>query len=164
MKNKWFLAWGVLFLGFVGCASLDDLLLTDQQNQYKSAYTQQGQGSVTFRSTYITYRDITRSRLSPGSVGAHTVSALGGGVNIPGTDPKIEYYTVREPVETDRNLPFYISRDSNIIYRGSTPITLSRLDPGVTYSIVWTSAAGSRKEGTFVIPTTNPYTLNLRLD
>jgi hypothetical protein len=164
MKNKWFLACCVLFLGFVGCVSLDNLLFADQQNQYKSAYTQQGQGSVTFRSTYTTYREVTRSRLTPGRVGTHTTSELGGGTYTPSSGGEIEYYTVREPVETDRNLPFYISRDSNIINRGNTPITLSRLDPGVTYSIVWTSAAGSRKEGTFVIPTTSPYTLNLRLD
>lgn len=122
-----------------------------------------GQGVIRVTSEFRTYRDETRTRLHyvPAVIGLS--SSSGFQVTSPG-GIETYTYTVRVRVTGDSNLPFLILENGRETFRGVTPIRVTNFDPGVTYTIVWTGRNGARRERTFVIPTTRPFTREIHID
>jgi len=115
---------------------------------------------VNAKYSYMTYRNVTQAvpRLRSGSVGK-------GGIFL-GDPGGIDYVTVQEPVimTDDYNLPFSIYEGDFECYTGRTPARITGFDPGKTYTIIWISRNGVRKEGVITVPSTIPYTKSTRLE
>lgn len=150
--------------------------------QYFKPEEVKGRGIIKVNSTYTIYQQVmkTDTRLIPGSstwipgteIG-HAAGGTSGRGGISGSSSYIdespgyweEYtYTVNEPIILEKNIKFAICQENEVVYSGITPITVSNIDPGVTYRIIWTGINGIQKENSFVIPLTSPFTKSLNLN
>jgi hypothetical protein len=121
-----------------------------------------GLGVIVVDAEYTTYREVTRTRerYVPGVYSATS----GGSVSGTSGHTETEYYTTTEAVKYDNRLPFIILTNGVETFRGTTPVRVTNFDPGVTYTIIWNTKNGTRKEGTFVITTQKPFTRYIHLE
>jgi len=122
-----------------------------------------GLGVIVVRAEYTTYVTVTRERWVPGTSMGVGSGPWGAG-HMTGRQGRTETYTVRERVRRDRNLPFVVLEDGEEVFRGRTPVRVTNWDPGVWYTIIWTGRNGNRRESTFIIPTTRPFTRYIQID
>jgi len=143
---------GFVFFGLLSLASA-----SSPAREYNPAQTR-GQGVIVVRAEYTTYVTVTRKQWVPS-----TNVALRGGYTA-GEPGRIETYTVQQRVRRDRNLPFVVLEDGKEVFRGRTPVRVTNWDPGVWYTIIWTGRNGDRRERSFSIPTTRPFTRHIQID
>ena len=110
-------------------------------------------GIIEVTSEHTTYRDEPYFDPSIVGFGSGGASVSGGGIR-----------TIRVPVKSDRRLSFQILLNGRETFRGTTPVRVTNFDLDTTYTIVWTGTNGTRRQGTFTIPNTSPYTRRIHLE
>jgi len=167
MKKTWMIhaISTVSFLVFIalGMASAS----SPKPAEYYDPAQTKGLGVIVVDAEYITYRNVTRTRERiEGGEGMATGGGPWGRAIIPDDTSHIvtETYTTREPVKDDYKLPFIILENGIEIFNGVTPVRVRNFDPSVLYTIIWIGANGNRKEGTFVISNTRPFTRNIHIE
>jgi len=115
-----------------------------------------GKGAINVNSEYTVYQNVTRTRevYVPGTA----TYGVTGVTNYSESRIETETYTETIPVKMDRKLPFKILKDNVEIFRGVSPVTVTNLNPGVRYIIVWRTVNGADKSAWFEIPTSFPFT------